>query len=147
MSATDTSRGTIAIPEGQHELPPSTTEEIDRAVADLRANVTTWIETSVADRAVMLRQAIQDTLAAAPSWTLAAAVHKGIDRDSPLMGEDWISGPYATIRNLRLLAETLDDIQATPPAAGDPDPPRRAGGRRRLPDELEGPARTARLQG
>ena len=119
MSATDTSRGTIAIPEGQHELPPSTTEDVDRAVADLRANVTTWVETSVADRAAMLRQAIEDTLAAAPSWTLAAAVHKGIDRDSPLMGEDWISGPYATIRNLRLLAETLDDIEAT----GRPQPP------------------------
>ena len=118
MSAT-TPQGTIAIPEGQHELPASTREEVDAAVGELRDHTKAWVDTPVAERIAMLEQAIDDTLAAAPAWALASAVHKGINRDSPHMGEDWISGPYATIRNLRLLAETLEDIQAT----GRPQPP------------------------
>ena len=112
-------RGTIAIPEASHDLPPSTREEVDAAVAELRDHTKTWVDTPIAERITMLRQAMQDTLDAAPAWALAGAVHKGIDRDSPHMGEDWVSGPYAVIRNLRLLAETLEDIQAT----GRPQPP------------------------
>ena len=112
-------RGTIAIPEADHDLPASTTEDVDVAVAELRDHAKAWVDTSIDDRVAMLEQAIQDTLHAAPSWALAAAVHKGIDRPSPHMGEDWVSGPYATIRNLRLLAETLRDIQRT----GRPQPP------------------------
>jgi acyl-CoA reductase-like NAD-dependent aldehyde dehydrogenase len=113
------SRGTIAIPEGPHELPASTPEEVDAAIAELRDRVKAWVDTPVEERVAMLRQAMRDTLDAAPGWALAGAVHKGIDRDSPHMGEEWIAGPYPTIRHLRLLAETLEDIATT----GRPRPP------------------------
>lgn len=119
MSAIDTSRGSAAFPEATQKLPSSTPADVDAAVEVLFSNRTTWVRTSVTERIAMLEQAIRDTLAAAPAWALAAAVHKGIDRGSPLMGEDWISGPYATIRNLRLLADTLRDIERT----GRPQPP------------------------
>jgi hypothetical protein len=102
-----TTRGTLTIPEGAPDLPASSREEVDAAVSDLRAHMRSWVDTPVRERIAMLRQAMQDTRAAAQAWALDAAVNKGIDRDSVHMGEDWISGPYATIRNLRLLAETL----------------------------------------
>ena len=112
-------RGTLAIPEDQQQLPATPHEEIDGAVGDLRDNAKRWVDTAIGERIGMLEQAIRDTLDAAPAWALAGAVHKGIDRDSPLMGEPWITGPYPVIRNLRLLRDTLRDIERT----GRPQPP------------------------
>ncbi len=111
--------GTISIPEGTQEIPPTSTDEVDAAVATLRDNARRWVETGIEERLAMLDRAIVDTLDAAPGWALSESVNRGIDRDSPLMGEGWITGPYPTIRNLRLLRDTLRDIQRT----GRPQPP------------------------
>jgi hypothetical protein len=113
LTRTESEHGTIAIPEGEHRFPPTPTEDIDRAVEDLRAHAAAWVDTPVAMRIEMLEQAMRDTMDAAPGWALAAAVAKGIDRISPHLGEDWISGPAPTMRNLRLLRDTLRDIERT----------------------------------
>jgi acyl-CoA reductase-like NAD-dependent aldehyde dehydrogenase len=113
LTRTESEHGTIAIPEGEHRFPPTPTEDIDRAVEDLRARAAAWVDTPVAMRIEMLEQAMRDTMDAAPGWALAAAVAKGIDRISPHLGEDWISGPAPTMRNLRLLRDTLRDIERT----------------------------------
>ena len=53
-------RGTIAIPEADHDLPASTTEDVDVAVAELRDHAKAWVDTSIDDRVAMLEQAIQE---------------------------------------------------------------------------------------
>jgi len=37
---------------------------------------------------------------------------KGLEPDSPLEGEEWVSGPAISLRGLRLFAETLDAVAA-----------------------------------
>ncbi|MEX0835031.1 MAG: hypothetical protein WD010_02995, partial [Nitriliruptor sp.] len=111
--------GTLAIPEAQTSIPPTPTDQLDAAVASLVDRAPAWSKLDVPGRIALLDELIEDTLAAAPAWTQRAAEAKGIRRDSPLMGEDWLSGPSAVLRNLQLLKATLNDILET----GRPQPP------------------------
>jgi hypothetical protein len=118
-SGTRPSSGTLSIPEAQGGIAPTPRQDLDAALDTLRSRAAAWNATGVADRLELLAELVHDTLAAAPAWTTAAAVAKGIRRDSPLMGEDWISGPIAVLRNLKLLERTLGQIRDT----GAPQPP------------------------
>jgi acyl-CoA reductase-like NAD-dependent aldehyde dehydrogenase len=111
--------GSIAIPEKDAEVPDTSRKQLDEAIATLRAHAVSWSETDVTTRIALLHELVETTLAAAPAWARAAAVAKGIPRDSALMGEDWGSGLALVLRNLKLLASTLTDIAAT----GRPQPP------------------------
>jgi hypothetical protein len=111
--------GTLAIPEPETAVPPTAREDLDAALATLSGHAKTWLDVDVPERIVLLEELIEDTLAAAPAWALRAAEAKGIRRDSPLMGEDWLSGPVALLRNLQQLKRTLEDVLAT----GRPQPP------------------------
>jgi acyl-CoA reductase-like NAD-dependent aldehyde dehydrogenase len=114
-----TAVGTMAIPEAQASIPPTPTAELDAAVASLKERAKAWVDTDVPARIALIEELIEDTLAAAPAWAVRAAEAKGIPRDSPLMGEDWVSGPSPVLRNLQLLKSTLQDILET----GRPQPP------------------------
>ncbi|GGI06829.1 aldehyde dehydrogenase family protein [Egicoccus halophilus] len=111
--------GTLAIPEPGDGIPPTAPEAIDAALATLRERAPVWIDTDVPARLALLEELVDDTLASAPAWATAAAAAKGIRSDSPLMGEDWISGPVMVLRNLRLLQRSLGQIVET----GRPQPP------------------------
>jgi acyl-CoA reductase-like NAD-dependent aldehyde dehydrogenase len=114
-----TASGTLTIPEADASIPPTPLDQLDAAVETLREHAPVWSATDVAARIALLDELIEDTLAAAPAWTRRAAEAKGIPRDSPHMGEDWLGGPAAVLRNLQLLKRTLQDVQAT----GRPQPP------------------------
>lgn len=113
MTAVDPAPGTIAIPEATHVVPPTPRADLDAAIADLRAHEGTWVVTNLSDRIAMLDRAIEDTMTVAEDWATTAARHKGISRDDRAIGEDWLTGPFPTIRNLRLLRDTLVDIRDT----------------------------------
>lgn len=114
-----TAVGTLAIPEANASIPPTPTAELDAAVASLKERAKAWVDTDVPARIALIEELVADTLAAAPAWALRAAEAKGIPRDSPLMGEDWLSGPAPVLRNLQLLKGTLQDVLDT----GRPQPP------------------------
>ncbi|MTV27279.1 aldehyde dehydrogenase [Nitriliruptoraceae bacterium ZYF776] len=111
--------GTLSIPEAGGGIPPTSREDLDAAVAAVADRAQAWLDTDVPARIALLDELLDDTLAASPAWALSAAEAKGIDRDSPMMGEDWLSGPSAVLRNLQLLKQTLTDIERT----GRPQPP------------------------
>ncbi len=115
----DIDSGTLTIPEAAHGVPPTPHAELGAALGTLRDHATTWTATGVEERIELLGELLETVLAAAPAWTTAAAAAKGIRRDSPLMGEDWISGPLPVLRNLQLLRDTLIDVRET----GSPQPP------------------------
>src|SRR5262249_3228752 len=46
----------------------------------------------------------------ASAWVEAGCRAKGLAVDSPLAGEEWLAGPMTTARNIRLLAESLEEI-------------------------------------
>jgi acyl-CoA reductase-like NAD-dependent aldehyde dehydrogenase len=95
----------------------SRVEEVDAAVERLASRKGDWARTPAAERAHLLRQCISRTLECADPWVRAACRAKGIDPNTPQLGEEWLAGPMATIRNMRLLAEALDAGGHPPPVS------------------------------
>ncbi len=105
---------------GMISAPPtalSTTNftEIDRAIASLHSHRDRWVETSIAQRLVYLQDCLDRTLDIAAAWATAGCAAKGIAPESTLAGEEWITGPVATVRNIRLLMTTLQANGQLPP--------------------------------
>lgn len=111
MEKTVIDHGTLEIPEAEGSVEHTPVEELDGIVAQVADNAKTWVDTSIEDRIALLAELRQTTLAITDEWANAAADGKGIPRSSPLRGEGWINGPMVTLRHLRLLQETLEDIR------------------------------------
>jgi len=62
------------------------TEALDRAVADVAANVSRWAATDARQRARLLDAVLVDTLGAADAWLADACEAKGFDVGSPESG-------------------------------------------------------------
>ena len=103
--------GSAAIPQAAGTLPASTTDQLDSAVAAVSAQKDAWVAVSVADRIGILEGLIKTTRAASVAWVAAALEAKGIAPGTPQEGEEWLAGPMVLIRNLRLLARSLRDIE------------------------------------
>ena len=71
---------------------------LDMALDALKTNATAWAQTSNAERIAVLNEIKDRTLAVSEGWVEIAVRKKGIPSDSPLAGEEWISGPYAVGR-------------------------------------------------
>ncbi len=115
----DVASGTLAIPEADASIPPTSHEDLDAAIATLQERAPAWTALDVPARIALIDELLETTLAASQAWALHAAEAKGIKRDSPLMGEDWLTGPSPVLRNLQLLRTTLQAIVET----GRPQPP------------------------
>lgn len=106
--------GTISAPSTA--LSTTNFDEIDRAIASLHSHRNGWVETSIAQRLDYLQDCLDRTLEIAEAWANASCQGKGIDPKSTVAGEEWITGPIATVRNIRLLMTTLQaNGQLTPP--------------------------------
>ncbi len=85
--------------------------EYQQAVSDLDGHKDAWARTTVAERMKVV-QAMKDALmTVAEDWALTAARHKHIPEGSPLVGEEWISGPYAVMAALNGLMTTFSQIE------------------------------------
>ncbi|NQU47883.1 MAG: aldehyde dehydrogenase family protein [Planctomycetes bacterium] len=71
-----------------------------------------WAAVAAADRAALLRECMPSLQAASAEWVRMSCEAKGIDPNSALAGEEWISGPAVIMRHLRLYAETLEGKHA-----------------------------------
>jgi acyl-CoA reductase-like NAD-dependent aldehyde dehydrogenase len=110
MAQTDTTQLT-------HELTPSLHDEIDRDFEALTQGAERWAATPLAQRADLLlrvRDAVADN---AVGWADAAMAAKGTP--AHLAGEEWLSGPYALIYNLEVLARSLRALAAGASPAAD----------------------------
>ena len=79
----------------------------DTIVERLTVGEKAWAATPLADRRRMplaLRKNLAD---AAAEWVEIACGIKGLPKDSPLVGEEWISGPWSVLSFTGALAETL----------------------------------------
>ena len=90
-------------------------DEIDRAIASLYGHRDLWVKTSISQRLDYLQDCLDRTLDIAAAWATAGCQAKGIDPKSVLAGEEWITGPIATVRNIRLLMTTLQAKGQLPP--------------------------------
>ncbi len=103
----------------------SSHEEIDRELRTLKDNAHAFARLSPGQRAALVRECIPRVQAASEAWVRAACEAKGLRFDGPESSEEWLAGPMATMRNLRLLAESLERIART----GTPGPGPEAFGR------------------
>lgn len=94
-------------------------QALDAAITELAAGERRWATTSLADRATLLRRVHRAVVASAEEWAETASSVKGLDPESQLVGEEWISGPYPVLTSCGLLADSLDALaQRKSPLAG-----------------------------
>ena len=83
------------------------TAELDRAIAELGAGSERWAAVTLAARAELLACTRASVAGEAERWVAAAARTKGLDPSSPLIGEEWLTGPYGVLTSLTALGRTL----------------------------------------
>ncbi|MEU9859504.1 aldehyde dehydrogenase family protein [Streptomyces sp. NPDC047971] len=85
--------------------------EIDRAVEELVRGEAAWAACDRAKRRELLERMRAATAARAEAWVRAAAAYKGLAEDGPLVGEEWITGPYPVLTGLGALAASIEALE------------------------------------
>ncbi|HSS47546.1 MAG TPA: hypothetical protein VLX28_01245, partial [Thermoanaerobaculia bacterium] len=91
--------------------PASSRAEMDAAVADLQASKSAWTAVRPTERLALLAELSHGFAAVADRWASLGMEAEGLDPDYPGSGEEALVGPYFILRNLRLLRESLLDIE------------------------------------
>ena len=84
---------------------------LDAAIEELRAGSRTWSALTLSQRIRLLRSIRATVATEAEDWAFTAARAKGLDLDSPLVGEEWLTGPYATVVAIDAYIETLTSLR------------------------------------
>ena len=85
--------------------------ELDGALSELRAGAGRWARLPVAAKRDLLLELHRGVAEVAADWVEVACGLKGIAVDSPLAGEEWMSGPYVVLAYVRALARTLQALE------------------------------------
>jgi aldehyde dehydrogenase (NAD(P)+) len=84
---------------------------LDADLSALRGGAGPWAQLPTANRVQILAGIKDRLMKVAPAWVAEAARQKQIPADSPLVGEEWISGPYAVMAACNHLMVTLSQMQ------------------------------------
>lgn len=93
------------------KMQPTSTNDLQKMLAKLDANKQSLKKLKVADRIELLKRTMRTTKEFAKDFVMAALKAKRIAADSPTAAEEWLGGPVVILRNLRLLKESLEQIQ------------------------------------
>jgi Aldehyde dehydrogenase family len=85
----------------------TSTADVDAALSRLAQHKQTWLTVPLEGRLSYLENCIEGVRAVAESWVAAACAVKGLDPNLAISGEEWLAGPFAVLRYLRLLRRTL----------------------------------------
>jgi acyl-CoA reductase-like NAD-dependent aldehyde dehydrogenase len=83
---------------------------LDEAVARLRDGAPIWARASLPERIALARSMARGTARTAERAVAAACAAKGIPQRSPVAGEEWLSGPYVVLRQLRFTIRSLQAL-------------------------------------
>jgi Aldehyde dehydrogenase family len=89
----------------------SSRAEMDAAVAVLQDHKAAWTAAGVPERISLIGELMESFLKVADRWAALGIEAEGLDPEQPGSGEEALVGPYFIVRNLRLLRESLLDIQ------------------------------------
>lgn len=87
--------------------------DVDAAVSAVAAQKQSFASLPVRERIELLSSCMTSMHATVDEWIRLACAAKGIRADQPVAAEEWLSGPYVVLRNLRLLRESLESIERT----------------------------------
>ena len=93
------------------QLSDADTERMDAALTDLEAGAARWAALDLPGRRELLASLLCTVAAQSADWVAVAARYKGLPADSPLVGEEWLSGPYAVLTAVRALTDTLQALE------------------------------------
>jgi acyl-CoA reductase-like NAD-dependent aldehyde dehydrogenase len=86
------------------------TEQLDNAINDLQENKDRWVHLPIEKKINLLVQLRGKLAEAAKRWVDLSVKAKGVDPDSPGVGEEWIHGPWALAWNMNALIESLEAL-------------------------------------
>ncbi|WP_155372550.1 aldehyde dehydrogenase family protein [Catellatospora vulcania] len=90
----------------------ATIAQLDQMLATLRDGERGWAGETLASRRALLLQVHANVAAQADQWVRTAGSIKQLPAGSPLLGEEWISGPWAVLGYAAALADTLARIES-----------------------------------
>ncbi|MCG8516615.1 MAG: aldehyde dehydrogenase family protein [Pseudomonadales bacterium] len=100
------------------KIKSATDTEMDAAIHDLTHGVIRWAGMGLPERVSLLKKTHRSIAKAADTWAAAAIKAKGIPK-GPAEGEEWMSGPYATLSGFGAAIDSLAKLAAgKSPAAG-----------------------------
>ncbi|MBN1219777.1 MAG: aldehyde dehydrogenase [Anaerolineae bacterium] len=91
-------------------ISPSAQKRLDAAVETLCSHKDEWAATDIPERISLIDILIKQAAAVAGSWVRLSCEAKGIDINRPAAIEEWLGGPYLVLHNLRLIRQSLLDI-------------------------------------
>jgi len=104
-------------PEPPEAVAPTAIADVDKAIARVASRKDDWLKVDLPTRIGYLRRGLLGVLSVAERWVRDGCRLKGIAEGDPLVGEEWLAGPWTTVRNLRMLILALEaNGQPTPPA-------------------------------
>jgi acyl-CoA reductase-like NAD-dependent aldehyde dehydrogenase len=91
--------------------------DLDRAVQAVREKAVEFARLPISKKLELLRASMAGVERVAADWVRAGCQAKGLSVTSHASGEEWLAGPTVTMRNMRLMAESLEAIrtQGKPP--------------------------------
>jgi acyl-CoA reductase-like NAD-dependent aldehyde dehydrogenase len=89
----------------------SVAERLDAAVDEVREGSRTWQVLTLTQRIRLLRSIRATVAVEAEEWALTAARSKGLEPGHPLVGEEWLTGPYATVVAIDAYIDTLSSLR------------------------------------
>jgi aldehyde dehydrogenase family protein len=105
--------GAVRAPEPTSAIPPSSRASIDAALDTLRARKVAWASMPLLEKIDLLRKLRKSLTEVAPEWVAACQRAERLSPEAPRAGEEWIVGPYFTLRNLRLLQSALTSLSVS----------------------------------
>lgn len=91
--------------------PATGARALDDAVDAVAGHKHEWPHVAIDARIALLRQCLDGSRRTAEDVVAAGCAAKGLDPRSAAAGEEWMSGPVAVIRQIRLFIETLAGIR------------------------------------
>lgn len=85
---------------------------IDAMLAGLHDRRTEWARLPVAEKLGILEHTRDCVAEVAEEWVRAGTDAKGLNLESPLAVEEWLTGPWALLFAINRYAETLEDLAA-----------------------------------
>ena len=92
--------------------PPTAQSQIDAQLAKVKDQAGPYARLSIRERRKLLHEMKEGVVAVAEEWVRQACLHKGLDFADPLAGEEWLAGPFITVRNFRLLEDALGQVES-----------------------------------
>lgn len=87
-----------------------TRPELDAALRDLRAGSERWAALTARERGRVFREVFESVRTVTREWAETAARVKRVPDGSPLIGEEWMSGPYAALESSAAYARSYEAI-------------------------------------